>query len=130
MFYVLFFMFYFLCFMFYILCFIFIKFNINCNRWGSEAQLTQLQEQQQLDNDEETEIMCMTFLEPYPTLVCGDSSGVLSFFSVRPSLFKNQLLLRVNVLSAVNSSSVSFTQVFLHFFPPLFVLIYFFVIFY
>jgi hypothetical protein len=85
-------------------------------RWGPEAQLTQLQELQEGEGDVEeeerdAEVLCMAFLEPYPTLVCGDSSGVLSFFSVRPSLYKNQLLLRVNVISAITSSAVSFTKV-------------------
>lgn len=81
------------------------------DRWGIEAQLSQLEE---LEKEEQAEILCMTFLEPYPVLVCGDSSGMLWFFSVRPSLYKNQLLLRVNVLSAVASSSVSFTKVYHH----------------
>eukprot|EP00026_Physarum_polycephalum_P004955 Phypoly_transcript_04981.p1 GENE.Phypoly_transcript_04981~~Phypoly_transcript_04981.p1 ORF type:complete len:607 (+),score=104.63 Phypoly_transcript_04981:134-1822(+) len=83
------------------------------DRWGPEAQLAQLQVGEEDEEDEEerdTEILCMTFLEPYPTLVCGDSSGYLSFFSVRPSLYKNQLLLRVNVLSAITSTAVSFTK--------------------
>jgi hypothetical protein len=66
---------------------------------------------EELEKEEQAEILCMTFLEPYPVLVCGDSSGVLWFFSVRPSLYKNQLLLSVNVLSAVASTGVSFTKV-------------------
>lgn len=64
------------------------------------------------DEDDDAEVLCMAFLEPYPVLVCGDSSGMISFFSVRPATFKNQLLLRVDVGAVDSTATLALTKVF------------------
>lgn len=53
-------------------------------RWGMEAVFRELH----------AEITSLAFLDPFPVFVCGDSAGFITFFSIRPSRYKNQRLLR------------------------------------